>query len=362
MDSEDFYEDAFAHDNQAGDNAMIDSPPIDPNLIDPAISGAAPVDNTPHEAEPVNPATLEPAPDLPPAEREAWIQKMSQVTDNPVERRLYDTRMQEADWARLVTKCVEPLLERHMSTIAHLLGTRKDVTIMTPPPTKVHSGTEYEDTIAYRNYTNCVMSTLSQEDVDRIHSARNGTGRLSVETFIEEMIVTESEISANGTGVSSKSEQTIGPFKLDFGILADDIVTGLDIVLAFIEFKFKIPAAVRTTCLESPVTQTLAPEAFKTVPPAIRLTVKQGIAQTIWYGCVLTEMAGSSDGFILGMFMLNGWFVRLHFSGTTIHVESDARAGQSSSLTEGYRALRPRGMKHTFENQSSQRSQGCTNG
>jgi hypothetical protein len=27
-----------------------------------------------------------------------------------------------------------------------------------------------------------------------------------------------------------------------------------------------------------------------------------------------------------------------------------------------YRGFRPPGMKHTFENRSSQRSQGCTNG
>jgi hypothetical protein len=32
------------------------------------------------------------------------------------------------------------------------------------------------------------------------------------------------------------------------------------------------------------------------------------------------------------------------------------------NVDPSYRGFRPRGMKHTFGNQSPQRSQGCTNG
>jgi acetyl esterase/lipase len=35
---------------------------------------------------------------------------------------------------------------------------------------------------------------------------------------------------------------------------------------------------------------------------------------------------------------------------------------QPGAVVRGYRGFRPPGMKHTFENQPSQRSQGCTNG
>jgi hypothetical protein len=79
--------------------------------------------------------------------------------------------------------------------------------------------------------------------------------------------------------------------------------------------------------------------------PETKLTLKQGAAQMLWHGCVITEMQHTHPAVpagqpVLGMFMINGWFVRAYFSGNTVLVESDARAGGSCSLTDFVRSFK----------------------
>jgi hypothetical protein len=79
--------------------------------------------------------------------------------------------------------------------------------------------------------------------------------------------------------------------------------------------------------------------------PETKLTLKQGAAQMLWHGYVITEMLHTHPAVtvgqpVLGMFMINGWFVRAYFSGNTVLVESDARAGGSCSLTDFVRSFK----------------------
>lgn len=284
----------------------------------------------------MDPALSDPAPGLDPAARESWIQEMTRLTDNPVEKTLKSAMATEATLQTALTKILDRLLESIMSTVSVArLGTRRDIRIEPVDLSIMPSGISYKETAAYKSFKACVTRVMSQAEVDQLAASTGSrTGTISIENFIDDMLVSMSEYSEGSSSAATINQaQTIGPYKPDLGIIVDDTLTQTVIFFAFLELKFAKFAVIQGTRLESPSTRASLSIDFKPLPSKVKLKIKQGAAQAIWYGCVITEMAQAGRP-ILGMLMINGWFVRLQFNGTTVFVESEARAGQSCSLTE----------------------------
>jgi hypothetical protein len=324
--------DVVANDNhQAVSKTMIDPTPIDPNMIDPAKL----------EANRIESAILEPAPGLRPAELETWIRQMSRATNNPVERALLELGAWEASFQLAIYKILNLLLERIMFTIpVESLGTRCSVRVTSLDLRNAPSGTDYKDTTAYSKYVARFPRVTSREEGDQ----EVGT----IEPWIEEVLVSVSGVPERTGSIDSTDWGQVGPIKTDLCVVADDSVTRTVIIFAFIEIKFSKPAGLKGTRLESPSSQTslaLGEERYEPLDSETKLTLKQGAAQMLWHGCVITEMQHTHPAVpagqpVLGMFMINGWFVRAHFSGNTVLVESDARAGGSCSLTDFVRSFK----------------------
>lgn len=328
-------EDAVTEDSQVGGNAMIDSTPIDPHMIDPAKL----------EADRTEPAIFEPAPGLKPAELEAWIRQMSRATNNPVERALARGTATEATFQQAIFLILDSLLERIMFTIpVARLGTRCDVRITSLDLRNAPSGTDYEDTTAYGKYVARFPRVMSREEGDQEAGM--------IEPWIEELLVSVSGAPEESGSIDSTDWCQVGPINTDLCVVADDSETGTVIIFASIDIKFSHPAGLKGTQLDSPLSRTslaLGGERYEPLDSETKLTLKQGAAQMLWHGCVITEMQHTHPAVavpagqpVLGMFMINGWFVRAYFSfsGNTVLVESDARAGGSCSLTDFVRCFK----------------------
>lgn len=310
---------------------MIDPTPIDPNLV-----GSATL-----EAERTEPAIFEPAPGLESAEFEAWIQQMSRATHNPVERALLELGAWEASFQLAIYKILNSLLERIMFTIpVESLGTRCSVRVTSLDLRNAPSGTDYKDTTAYSKYVARFPRVTSREEGDQEAGM--------IEPWIEELLSSVSGVPEGTGSIDSTDWCQVGPIKTDLCVVVDDSVMRTVIIFAFIEIKFSKPAGLKGTRLESPSSRTslaLGEERYEPLDSETKLTLKQGAAQMLWHGCVITEMqhthpAVTAGQPVLGMFMINGWFVRAYFSGNTVLVESDARAGGSCSLIDFVRSFK----------------------
>jgi hypothetical protein len=310
---------------------MIDPTPIDPNLV-----GSATL-----EADRTEPAIFEPAPGLESAELEAWIRQMSRATLNPVERALLELGAWEASFQLAIYKILNLLLERIMFTIpVESLGTRCSVRVTSLDLRNAPSGTDYKDTTAYSKYVARFPRVTSGEEGDREAGM--------IEPWMEELLVSVSGVPEGTGSIDSTDWSQVGPIRTDLCVVADDSVTRTVIIFAFLEIKFSKPAGLAGTRLESPLSRTSlvsGEERYEPLDSETRLKLKQGAAQMLWHGCVITEMqhthpAVTAGQPVLGMFMINDWFVRAYFSGNTVLVESDARAGGSCSLTDFVRSFK----------------------
>jgi hypothetical protein len=272
---------------------------------------------------------------------------MSRATNNPVERALLEFGAWEASFQLAIFKILDSLLECIMFIIpVERLGTRCDVRIVPLTLRNAPSGTDYKDTTAYGKYVVRFPRVTSREEGDQEAGM--------IEPWIEELLVSVSGAPKGSGSIDSTDWCQVGPIKTDLCVVADDSETGTVIIFASMEVKFSDPAGLKGTRLESPSSRTSlvsGEERYEPLDTETKLKLKQGAAQMLWHGCVITEMQHTHPAVtvpvgqpVLGMFMINGWFVRAYFSfsGNTniVLVESDARAGGSCSLTDFVRCFK----------------------
>lgn len=144
---------------------------------------------------------------------------------------------------------------------------------------------------------------------------------------------------SRGTGLAGGSEKQFGPCKCDVIFLGSQAFVPIRtrpsedeaVTLAAngpIEIKDIPTTKLHNTCLAMPYHE-ITRRPLRSLSAESKWTIRRGMAQAMWYGLILQEMAVENGDAtpladfppVLVCFYVSGWFVRMFFRGGTIFVE-----------------------------------------